>query len=160
MAILPTCAPGIAIMFASELTTDTLWKEIAGICMDGILPFTPKVATPLFAPFSVAATKSVAALFAAVPKVLWANTSVPITKPKLLRASDAVVAPVPPLATATVPDKVAALASIVISADPSKGTPLIFLGAANLVAVAAFPVVLWFKVGKLVRFAALPFGRR
>ena len=147
-------------MVASELTTETLWNEIAGICMDGTFPLTPKVATPLFAPFSVAATKSVAALFAAVPKVLWAKTSVPITKPKFVRASAAVVAPVPPFAITTVPDKVAASAATVISAEPSKGTPLMFLGAANFVAVAAFPVVLWFSVGKFVRFAALPVGRR
>ena len=39
------------------------------------------------------------------------------------------------------PVKVLASAVIVISADPSKATPLIFLVAANLVAVAAFPVV-------------------
>ena len=99
------------------------------------------MATPLVAPFSEAATKSDAVLFAAEPKVLCANTSVPITRPKFVLASAAVVAPVPPLATATVPFKVFASAATVISALPSNGTPLIFFGAASFVAVLAFPVI-------------------
>ena len=49
--------------------------------------------------------KSEVALLAAVPKVRYANTSVPIAKPKLLLAVIASVAPVPPLAIETVPDK-------------------------------------------------------
>ena len=68
-------------------------------------------------------------------------TSAPITKPKFVLAPAEVVAPVPPFATGTIPDKVAAAAVIVISALPSKATPLIFLGAANFVDVAALPVV-------------------
>ena len=56
-----------------------------------------------------------------------AITSVPIPKPRFVLASAAVVAPVPPLATATVPIKVFASAGTVISALPSNGTPLIFL---------------------------------
>ena len=39
------------------------------------------------------------------------------------------------------PVNVFASASILILADPSNGTPLIFFVAANLVAVAALPVV-------------------
>ena len=65
----------------------------------------------------------------------------PITKPKLVLAPSEVVAPVPPFATGTIPDKVEAAAVIVISALPSNATPLIFLGAANFVDVAALPVV-------------------
>ena len=59
----------------------------------------------------------------------------PFTKPVIVEV------PVPPLTTCTVPDNVEAAAAIVISALPSNATPLIFLGAANFVAVAAFPVV-------------------
>ena len=88
--------------------------------------------------------------------------------PKLVNAAAAVVAPVPPFAKAIVvplqtpavivptlvklepvtvlgklvPVNVLALAVIVISALPSKATPLIFLAVANFVAVAALPVVL------------------
>ena len=75
------------------------------------------MATPLVAPFSEAATKSDAVLFAAEPKVLCANTSVPITRPKFVLASAAVVAPVPPLATATVP--LILLDVILLSATPA-----------------------------------------
>ena len=50
-----------------------------------------------------AATKSDVLLFAAVPKVLWAKTSVPMAKPKFVLASAAVEAPVPPFAIAMVP---------------------------------------------------------
>jgi len=60
---------------------------------------------------------------------LGANTSVPITKPRFVLAPDAVVAPVPPLTTATVP-----------------------------VTLDAVPVVFWLSVGKLVKLAADPDG--
>ena len=63
----------------------------------------PRVATPLLAPLSVVAIKSDVLLFAAEPKVRCAKTSVPITRPKLVLAPAAVVAPVPPLAIATAP---------------------------------------------------------
>jgi hypothetical protein len=49
-----------------------------------------------------------------------------------------------------VPVNVVASAGTVILALPSKATPLIVLVAASLVAVAALPVVLWFKVGKVL----------
>ena len=39
-----------------------------------------------------------------VPNVLYAKTSVPIANPKFVLAADAVVPPVPPFATATVPE--------------------------------------------------------
>ena len=83
---------------------------------------------------------------AAVPVVFWlnvgkevkdaadplgANTSVPITKPRLVLAPDVVVAPVPPFKTATVP-----------------------------VTLDAVPVVFWLKVGNEVRLAAEPLGDR
>jgi len=45
----------------------------------------------------MAGSKSIILLFAAVPNVLCANTSVPITKPKFDLASTAFIAPVPPL---------------------------------------------------------------
>ena len=48
------------------------------------------------------ATKSEVLLFAAVPKVLYANTSEPIANPKLVLAPAAFVAPVPPLVSAIV----------------------------------------------------------
>ena len=51
-------------------------------------------------------------------------------------------------------------AGTVISADPSKAIPLIFFVAANLVAVAALPVVFWLSVGNEVRLAALPLGAK
>jgi hypothetical protein len=81
---------------------------------------------------------------AAVPVVFWlkvgkdvrlaaeplgARTSVPMTKPRFVRAVAVVVAPVPPLATATVP-----------------------------VTLDAVPVVFWLKVGNEVRDAADPVG--
>ena len=49
------------------------------------------------------------------------------------------VAPVPPLATVTVSDKVDPAAVTVMGAVPSKFTPLIALAVARAVAVAAFP---------------------
>ena len=72
---------------------------------------------------------------------LAAITSVPMVNPKFALAPAAVLAPVPPFATRTVPDNVDAAVEIVISALPSNATPLIFLGAANFVAVAELPVV-------------------
>ena len=103
-------------------------------------------------------TKSVVLLLAAVPKVLCANTSVPIAKPKFVRAPATVVAPVPPFAIGTAPERVVASAGIVIFVVPSKATPLIVLAVCSLEEEAALPVVFWFNVGKFVRFAALPVG--
>ena len=69
-----------------------------------IKPLASKVSLVFVAPVmaAFAATKSAVLLFAAVPKVLWAKTSVPMTNPKLVLASAAVVAPVPPLFNAIV----------------------------------------------------------
>ena len=70
-----------------------------------------------------------------------AITSVPITKPKFVLAPKEVFAPVPPFSIGTIPDNVVADEVMVISELPSNATPLMFFGAANLVAVAALPVV-------------------
>ena len=107
----------VAIML--ELTPPIVFTVVAK------LPFPDPITSPV----------KVVVAFAAI-------TSVPITKPKLVLAPPDVVAPVPPFATGTIPDKVDAAAVIVISALPSKETPLMFFGAANLEAVAALPVVL------------------
>ena len=106
--------------------------------------------------------------------------------PKFVKAPVALVAPVPPFAIAIVvplqtpavivptlvklelvtllakvfPVNVFASASILMLADPSNGTPLIFFVAANFVAVAALPVVFWLSVGKFVNAIALPLGAR
>ena len=104
-------------------------------------------------------------LFAAVPKVLYASTSVPITKPKFVLAAAGKVAPVPPFANAiavplqtpevmvptlvkldvtilfanVVPVKFPAETVILISPVPSNGIPFIFFGTESLFALFAVP---------------------
>ena len=63
----------------------------------------------------MAAIKSVVLLFAAEPKVRCAKTSVPTTSPKLVLAPAAVVAPVPPFATATAPVILLAATSAILA---------------------------------------------
>ena len=56
------------------------------------------------------------------------------------------------------PLKVPAAVAMVMSALPSNAIPLIFFVVANLVAVAAFPVVFWFNVGTSATSNALKLG--
>ncbi len=63
----------------------------------------------------MAAIKSDVLLLAAEPKVRCAKTSVPITRPKLVLAPAAVVAPVPPFATETAPVILLAATSAILA---------------------------------------------
>jgi hypothetical protein len=81
------------------------------------------------------------------PVPVGEGTSVPITKPRLVRAPEAVVEPVPPFATATVPVTLAALPLILpLTIDPEidvnhVGLEYDTLEYNPLVTVAAFPVI-------------------
>jgi hypothetical protein len=57
-----------------------------------------------------------------------------------------------------VPVRVPAVAVTVISAEPLNDTPLMLRAVASVVAVAAFPVVFWLRVGNEVSPAAEPVG--
>ena len=67
------------------------------------------------------------------------------------------VAPVPPFATVTVSDNVEPAAVTVISPEPSKATPLIFIGVASAVAVLAFPEVSALLLG--ISLDTSPYGQ-
>ena len=185
----PTSFPVNANISASLVTTSTLEKVIAGICIEGILPDPSNVATPFTAAFSAAsifplkfvqfaadkypstdalagviemvfalrtnglvyvngASKSAILLFAAVPKLRCANTSVPMTSPKLALASIAFAAPVPPFATATVPVTFVALPEIFpITFEPA--TVLIFASVTLKSAILIVVTALFAIVGLL-----------
>ena len=96
---------------------------------------------------------------AAVPVVFWFNvgnevndaadplgakTSVPITKPRFVLAPAAVVAPVPPLATATVPVTLAALPDVFT---------LIVLGRLRVTEPAPLVTVTWLAVPVRLAFS-------
>ena len=96
---------------------------------------------------------------AAVPVVFWLNvgnevkdaadpvgakTSVPITRPRFVLAPEAVVEPVPPLATATVPVTLAALPDVLT---------LIVLGQLRVTAPAALVTVTWLAVPVRLAFS-------
>jgi hypothetical protein len=96
----------------------------------------PSKATPLIV-LAVAKAVAVAALPVILPAIGLVTVrplSVPTEVSDEVRTFGFNVVPVNVLASAA--------AFIVISADPSNGTPLIFLGVASLVAVAALPVTL------------------
>ena len=104
---------------------------------------------------SPCATLSTYDLFAMSVEPLGAFATVPAVAVRLaIVPSDVSEEEVMPAAS-VLPESVPAAAVTVIAAVPSKLTPLIALAVCNAVAVAAFPVVDWLRVGK-VQFARLP----
>ena len=135
-------------------------KVPASTVAEMVISVLPSKGTPLI--FFVAAN------FVAVAALPFTLPTIGLVTVKLAKVPTLVKLELVTVDFNVVPVKVpaSAVAEIVISALPSKGTPLIFFGAANFVAVAAFPFTLptiglvtvkLFKVPTLVKLEPVMF---